>query len=119
MKRIAQSKKKTTFAFRNGKVTKKHQVTNIERDKKTVRMMIDLYAKHHPDFDKSLADYACRRLDHCHYGNDKPACKDCPVHCYAPEKREEIRKVMRWTGPRMLFYSPLATLRHLWQSMRK
>jgi len=93
-------------------------MTNIEREKQTVRTMIELYAKHHPDFDAGLADYACRRLDHCRYGERKPACKHCPVHCYAPRQRDEIRKVMRWAGPRMIIYSPFAALRHLWQGLR-
>jgi len=88
-----------------------------EQDKETIRRMIALYARHHKGFDTSLADYACRRLEHCRYGEDKPACKDCPIHCYAPEKREAMKRVMRWAGPRMLFYSPRATLRHLWQSI--
>jgi len=92
----------------------------IERDKQTIRMMIEMYAKHHPGFDgDALAEYACKRLDKCRYGEEKPACKNCPVHCYAPDKREEIRQVMRWAGPRMIFYSPGATIRHLYQSLFK
>jgi len=92
--------------------------TKIEQDKQTIRLMVDIYAKHHPGFDTALADYACRRLDHCRYGDQKPACKNCPVHCYAPQQREQIRQVMRWTGPRMLLYSPRATFRHLWQLLK-
>ena len=41
------------------------------------------------------------------------ACKNCPVHCYKPEMREQIRIVMRWAGPRMLFYKPIAAIKHL------
>lgn len=86
--------------------------------------MVDLYARHKAADDGSrkacaeLADYACRRLDHCRFGFRKPACKDCPIHCYAPDKRQMMKEVMRWAGPRMLFYSPRATLRHLWQCIR-
>ncbi len=43
------------------------------------------------------AAFACRRLDHCTYGEQKIACKDCPTHCYAPKEREAIREVMRWS----------------------
>ncbi len=87
--------------------------------------MVNLYVRHNVGGDEGrkayaeLANYACRRLDHCRFGARKPACKDCPVHCYAPEKRLMMQKVMRWAGPRMLFYSPRATLRHLWQCVRQ
>jgi len=97
---------------------KMSKISVIERDKTTVRQMVELYAKHHPEFDESIADYACRRLEHCRYGENKPACKDCPIHCYAPDKREEMKKVMRWSGPRMFFYSPRAAFRHIWQGIK-
>ena len=91
----------------------------IEREKQTVRRMIELYCRHHlkqdtmPDEYQHLAEFACRRLDHCKYGENKTACKDCPTHCYAPKEREQIRKIMRWAGPRMIFYSPIDAIRHL------
>lgn len=94
-------------------------MSRIDREKKTVRKMIDLYCRHSlgtsttPEEYKALADYACRRLDHCRYGEKKKACKHCPIHCYGTVQREQIRAIMRWVGPRMLFYSPLAALRHL------
>jgi hypothetical protein len=28
----------------------------------------------------------------------KPACKDCPQHCYHPTYRDQIRKVMKYSG---------------------
>ena len=93
--------------------------SRIEREKAVVCRMIELYCKHHlklndvPEEYRQLAEYACKRLDYCKFGNKKTACKKCPVHCYAPSKREQIRNVMRWTGPRMLIYSPIEAIRHL------
>ena len=93
-------------------------MTRIEREKQTVRMMIGLYCRHHlgletvPEEYERLADYACRRLDHCRYGEGKTSCKKCSTHCYAPKEREAIRRIMRWTGPRMFFYAPMAAIRH-------
>lgn len=93
-------------------------------DQATVRLMVSLYCRHHlrqrePSAHYlELADYACARLARCRWGDAKPACKDCPSHCYRKDKREEIIEVMRWTGPRMIFYAPRATFRHLWQSVR-
>ena len=94
-------------------------MTRIEREKKTVRKMIELYCRHRlkeksvPEEYKHLADYACRRLDHCKFGEKKNACKDCPIHCYAPKEREQIREVMRWTGPRMIWYAPKDAILHI------
>lgn len=66
----------------------------------------------------ALLDYALRRLDSCRFGNDKPSCRKCPVHCYRADMRERIRTVMRWAGPRMIFHHPLAATRHLLRELR-
>lgn len=93
--------------------------SRAEREKQTVRKMIELYCRHRlkmdelPEKYQYLAEFACRRLDHCKYGENKTACKDCPTHCYAPKEREAIREIMCWVGPRMLLYSPKAAIIHL------
>lgn len=90
----------------------------IEREKRVVRLMIGLYCRHRlhleemPEEYVRLCDYASLRLSRCRYGEKKRACRRCGTHCYAPAQREMIRRVMRWAGPRMVFYAPLATLRH-------
>lgn len=61
----------------------------------------------------ALNAYADKRLDKCVFGEEKPACKQCPVHCYQPAKREEMKRIMRWAGPRMLWRHPILTIRHL------
>ena len=91
----------------------------IEREKRVVRRMVELYCRHKlgvgemPEEYRALVDYACTRLSRCKFGAGKPACKKCPIHCYKPEMREKIRAVMRWAGPRMMIYDPIAALRHL------
>ncbi len=93
-------------------------MTRIEREKQTVLKMIELYCRHHlkenpmSEEYRNLADYAWRRLDHCRYGDQKTACKDCPTHCYSPKERDSIREVMRWTGPRMIWYAPKDAILH-------
>ncbi len=100
-------------------------MSKIERDKATIRLMIDIYCNHKLTDEKEreayacLSDYACKRLENCRYGERKPACKDCDIHCYAPEKREMMKKVMQWTGSRMLFHSPMAVFRHIWQCVER
>lgn len=65
-----------------------------------------------------LQDYARRKLDRCVFGEDKPTCALCPVHCYGTAMRESIRCVMRYAGPRMIWRHPLMALLHLVDSRR-
>ena len=67
---------------------------------------------------QALLDYAHKRLEHCKFGEDKPSCTRCPVHCYKPAMREQIRQVMRYSGPRMLLHDPIMAIRHLWDFLR-
>ncbi len=61
---------------------------------------------------RDLLDYALGRLVVCPYGQAKPTCLHCPIHCYAPDRRAAIRQVMRNAGPWMLFSHPWLSLRH-------
>ena len=63
---------------------------------------------------QTLLDYALQRLERCRFGEDKPSCTRCPVHCYKPALREQIRQVMRYSGPRMLLHNPIMAIRHMW-----
>jgi hypothetical protein len=97
----------------------------IEREKQIVCDMIAIYCRHHHysktlcDDCQALADYASKRSDHCPYKQNKTFCSQCTTHCYAPAMREKIRQVMRYAGPRMIFYHPLAALRHLYHTKLK
>lgn len=98
--------------------------SRIEEEKAVVEQMIRLYCRKHegnaglcPSC-KELLDYAHGRLDRCRYGEDKPTCKKCPIHCYRPEMKERIRKIMRWSGPRMILHHPLAAIRHLLREIK-
>ncbi len=66
-----------------------------------------------------LLEYARRRLRQCPFGADKPTCARCPIHCYRPDQREKIRRVMRYAGPRMVYRHPWLALLHLLDSQRK
>ena len=59
-----------------------------------------------------LKEYAYARLDKCPWGEGKPACFKCQIHCYTPEKRAMIRNVMRYSGPRMVFQKPIYFIEH-------
>jgi hypothetical protein len=43
---------------------------------------------------------------------EKPVCVKCPVHCYQRFRREQVKAVMRYAGPRMLWRHPILSLRH-------
>lgn len=68
---------------------------------------------------QALLDYALARLDKCPFQSAKPTCAKCPIHCYRPEQREQIRAVMRYAGPRMLLHHPILAFMHLIDGFRK
>lgn len=61
----------------------------------------------------ALLDYAITRSEHCPFMETKTFCSNCQVHCYRPDRREQIRQVMRFAGPRMMFHHPVAAIHHL------
>jgi hypothetical protein len=61
----------------------------------------------------ALLAYATRRLDRCVFGDDKPTCAKCTVHCYSATRRDEVREVMRYAGPRMISRHPVLAVRHV------
>jgi Nitrous oxide-stimulated promoter len=101
-------------------------MTRIEREKRTVGAMIALHcrANHATGSNlcedcRQLCDYAFARLERCPFGAGKTTCAKCPVHCYKPDMREQIRKVMRYSGPRMLYRHPVLALMHQIDSLRR
>ena len=97
-----------------------------QREKQVVQEMIQLYCrkKHGPKGTlcpscQMLLDYAHQRSDHCPFMEQKTFCSNCKVHCYKPQMREKIRQVMRFSGPRMLFYHPVLALRHVWENRKE
>jgi len=96
------------------------------REFKTISAMLLMYCKAHhaphgaalcPDCGE-LHDYAERRLERCVFGQAKPTCAKCTVHCYKPAMREQIRQVMIWAGPRMLWRHPVLAVWHLIEGRR-
>jgi Nitrous oxide-stimulated promoter len=68
---------------------------------------------------RQLLDYARLRLERCRFGAQKPTCARCPVHCYQRVRREQIKAVMRYGGPRMLWRHPWLSLRHWLDGFRR
>jgi hypothetical protein len=68
---------------------------------------------------QQLLDYANVRLERCRFGAEKPTCANCPVHCYERTRREQVKVVMRYAGPRMIWEHPVMSLRHWLDGFRK
>ncbi|MEN6390394.1 MAG: nitrous oxide-stimulated promoter family protein [Syntrophomonas sp.] len=67
----------------------------------------------------SLSQYAHQRIEKCFYGDSKPVCSKCQKHCYKKDMRESIKKVMRYSGPKMLWHSPLLSIRYFYRKLFK
>ena len=87
--------------------------------------MIELYCRGYHQTQKflceecrSLLAYAEDRLDKCPYQEQKPTCAKCPIHCYKPEMRHNVRAVMKYSGPRMIYRHPVEAFRHLMDERR-
>jgi predicted amidophosphoribosyltransferase len=97
------------------------------REFNTVKVMIGLYCRDHHSHNtpglcpscQALADYAYQRLERCPFQPDKTVCSKCPVHCYKPQMRTQIKAVMRYAGPRMLYRRPDMALAHLLSGLRR
>lgn len=95
-------------------------MTRLNREIKTIELMIDIYGKSHPEEVEScekLKIYAVNRVENCPYGDGKPVCKNCKTHCYSSDMRDMVKTVMRYSGPRMIFHSPGLTLAHIFHGI--
>ncbi len=89
------------------------------RELETIEAMTRIYCADHHDAPHPCADcqalmtYASKRLAVCTYGEDKPVCAKCQIHCYGKAMREKVRDVMRYSGPRMILRHPWLALMHV------
>lgn len=94
----------------------------IKRDEKTVMAMACMYCHGHrhirkpgsplcPDCTKVI-EYAQERTRRCPQQH-RGTCDTCTIQCYKPSMRAEIKSIMAYSGPRMLFKHPVMAIRHL------
>ncbi|NLL42111.1 MAG: nitrous oxide-stimulated promoter family protein [Firmicutes bacterium] len=96
------------------------------QEKDVVGKMIRIYCKGHkhsravlcPDCLKLLS-YAQLRIDRCPFIETKTFCSNCKAHCYRRGMRQRIKEVMRYSGPWMLLYHPVLTIRHVIEGRRQ
>ena len=98
----------------------------LARERKTIEAMIRCYCRDQHNAASGLCaecqqlfDYAGMRLERCRFGTEKPTCANCPVHCYQRARREQVKVVMRYAGPRMLWRHPILSLYHWLDGFRQ
>jgi hypothetical protein len=114
---------KPQFATRRVHDTLRHP--RLARELATLSAMIEIHCQELHGKDSGLCEdcaallaYATRRLDRCVFGDDKPTCAKCTVHCYSAVMRDDVRAVMRYAGPRMIWRHPVLAVRHLLDGRR-
>ncbi|PLX50425.1 MAG: nitrous oxide-stimulated promoter family protein [Desulfobulbaceae bacterium] len=98
----------------------------MQAEAATIKAMIALYCRRHhgpgPQLCRQcreLEEYALQRLAACPFQEDKTTCGNCPIHCYQPKMRQQVRRVMQEIGPGMIMHHPLMAVRHLIDGLRK
>lgn len=99
----------------------------LAREQLTMARMVGIFCSAHHDSAGDLLcgncqeflGYAELRLEKCPYGEDKPTCANCPIHCYKPARKAQAREIMRYAGPRMLLRHPLLAIAHKLDGFRK
>ncbi|MCP4761884.1 MAG: nitrous oxide-stimulated promoter family protein [archaeon] len=89
--------------------------------------MISIYCEAHHTQEKSkslcnecqiILNYAIMKIAKCPQIENKPTCQKCKIHCYGKKERETIRKIMRYSGPRMIFKHPILAILHIIDGVR-
>lgn len=102
--------------------------SNADKDRKTLEAIGLIYCRaHHESASKDEAglcpscreavDATLERAQNCpndHDGN----CQDCDIKCQRGEAQERIKRIMRYSAPRMLFRHPLMTFEYLRKKLR-
>ena len=102
-------------------------LSRLSRELKTIRAMVKIYCRKHHLFqvtgvckDCSLfLKYAEQRLSHCPFGEQKPTCGKCTIHCYKNVMQDKAKIIMRYSGPRILWHHPIMAFFHLLDGRRE
>jgi len=62
---------------------------------------------------QELFEYAIDKTSNCPLKENKSLCSKCHIHCFDKNHREKIKKVMRYSGPRILFSNPILSFTHI------
>ena len=98
----------------------------MKRERITIKVMIKIFCNrnHKPKSNlckdcQQLLDYALERLSNCPFQKDKPTCKNCVIHCFKEPEKSKLRRIMRYSGPRILLTNPILAIHHLIDRLKK
>lgn len=99
--------------------------SKLKNQQNQIEIMITMYCKkYHTSKDilcdkcKNLLNYANKKVSNCPYIENKPNCKNCPTKCYNKDMQKDIIKVMRYSGPRLIFSHPIMAIDHIINLLR-
>jgi hypothetical protein len=98
----------------------------LAREYRTLRAMVwmhchDLHGEDDSPCDecRELLAYAARRIDRCVFGDGKPTCANCTVHCYNAVRRARDSAMPRYHGPRGCCGATRSRVAHLLDGRRR
>ena len=108
-------------APRPDRMARLEELPRLKSEAHVMRVMVEDFCHYHHGTNgrllcpkcKEFLDYSLKRLACCPYGENKPVCGDCKIHCYKPAERETARRIMRWSGPRLIFTHPMMAVGHV------
>ncbi len=92
----------------------------IAKDVETIRIMTEIFCHAHHDTKEGMCPecedfylYAVKRLACCPFGEKKPVCGSCKIHCFGKGYKEKAKEIMAFSGPRLILKHPYLSFRHL------
>ena len=92
----------------------------IAKDVETIRIMTEIYCHAHHNTKEGLCPeceefylYSVKRLACCPFGEKKPVCAKCKIHCYGKGYKERAKEIMAFSGPKLLLKHPILSMRHI------
>ena len=86
----------------------------IAKDVETIRIMTEIYCHAHHNTKEGLCPeceefylYSVKRLACCPFGEKKPVCAKCKIHCYGKGYKERAKEIMAFSGPKLLLKHPI------------
>lgn len=98
-----------------------------EKEKIMIKKMITFYCKKHKHSDtkdlcsecNDILEYSNLRISKCPFMETKTFCNNCKIHCFKPDMRVRISKVMKYSGQRMILREPIPVIKHLYCSIKE
>ena len=87
---------------------------------KTIRIMTEMYCRAHHGTREGMCPeceefylYAVKRIACCPFGDKKPVCGKCKIHCFGKGFKEKAKEIMAFSGPKLIYKHPWLSMRHL------